>query len=69
MEVNEETFKQLTVEEQRLAIFRAVTSKFVQCEARFTKLEKCKIVNTAAAFSGGLFGGILTILGKMVFWK
>jgi len=39
------------------------------CEKRFAKLEKRKKWNSAESLIGGIFGGILTVIGGWAFWR
>ena len=40
-----------------------------QCDKRFKKLEGQKAINTAVAAGGGVFGGIVAVMGKWFFFK
>ena len=68
IKIDEDQFKQLPVDEQRLAIFRAVNGQFGLCDKRFKKLERRKVVDTGAAAGGGIIGGIMTVLAYFKFW-
>lgn len=39
------------------------------CKKRFKALEDRKILNTAAAGGGGIFGGFLAMAAKAFFWR
>ena len=47
----------------------ALQDQKVVCDGRFVKLEKRKNKDSAIAGGGGLFGGILAIIGKWYLFK
>ena len=69
-------FEQLPTETQRVVLFKAVVdlgNKFDErvpdCRKRFRELERQKKWNMAASGGGGIVGGFLAVLGKVLFWK
>jgi len=69
LKIDEDTFKKLPVEEQRLAIYRAISGQFSHCDRRFKKIENRKLVNTVASAGGGFVGGFTALIAKILFWK
>jgi len=71
-----EEFREAPTHTQRVILFKAVVDlgeKFEQqipkCNVKFRDLEKQKKWNLAASGGGGLVGGFLAMLGKIIFGK
>ena len=55
-----------TVENQSMVVCPAQQKA---CDERFKKMEKLKWWNPVASATGGVFGGILAVIGKWFFFK
>ncbi len=69
LKISVEEFESLPVDKQRVALYRAFTEQFVQCDGRFKTIEKRKWWNVAASAGGGIAGGFLAMITKLAFWK
>ena len=68
-EIDENTFKAMSGDDQAWIMFTTFNEYRVTMETRVKKLEKAKWWNTAASAVGGVFGGIIAVIGKWFFFK
>jgi hypothetical protein len=69
MKIDEDQFRKLPVEEQRVVMYRALMKQFEHCDGRFKKIEGRKLVSAGASAGGGIIGGFLAMILKLAFWK
>lgn len=63
--INDKDWEKAEPEQRDWMVFNTLKS----IDARLSKLENRQIYDKVSSFIGGIFGGIVAVIGKWFFWK